>query len=102
MIAQSILDQKWLDVPNTLGILVDASVRTKEAHSGDAADTLGHPLILVSVFVVHHLLGIDVTLEIVRYQIVVAVIANGRHQGTKIIGLSELATLDGLKDFGQV
>lgn len=100
MIALSVLDEQWLHVPNTLGILVDASVRTEETHSGDAADALGHPLILVSVFIVHHLLGVDVALEIVRYQIVVTVITNGRHQGTKVIGLSELAALDGLKDFG--
>lgn len=97
-----LFDDKRLDVPDTLSILVDATIRAEESHASYATDALADPLVLVAVLGVHHLLRVDVALEVVRDQVEIAVVADRRYHSTKVVGLSESAALNCIKYFVKV
>ncbi len=96
------LDGQRLDIPDALGILVDATVAAEEPHAGDAGDALGDPLVLVTVSIVDQSVGLDVAVEIVRHQVVVAVVADGRDHAGEVVRVTERALLDGLEHLQQV
>jgi hypothetical protein len=61
----TIRDIKWLDIPDTLRVLLDTSVTGEEAHSRHTRDTLADPFILVLVRNVDQIMRFQVTLEVV-------------------------------------
>jgi len=87
-----------LHVPDALRILVDASVAAEEAHARHAGDALADPLVLVLVRLVHQRLRLHVAVEVVRYQVVVAVVLNRPRQRAEGCRVAERALLDLIKD----
>lgn len=45
---------------------------------------------------------LDVAVEIVADQVIVAVVADGADEGGELVGVAEGVGLDGLEDFGQI
>jgi hypothetical protein len=91
-----------LYIPDALRILVNAAVGAEEAHPGDAGDGLGDPLLLVLVRLVDQRVRLDVAVEVVRHQVVVAVVADRGDQTGKVLRVAEGPLLDGLEDLGKV
>jgi hypothetical protein len=87
-----------LDVPDTLRILVNATITAEETHARHTRDTLADPLVLVLVGFVNESLGLIVAVEIIRDEVVVAVLFDGPDQSCERAGISKRVLLDGLKD----
>ena len=87
----------WLYVPNALGVLVNAPIGAEEAHARDADDGLGQPSLLVLVGLVDELVSVNVRLEVVRDEVVVALVDDGVHQGGELFRIAECALLDRLE-----
>lgn len=91
-----------LNVPDTLRVFVNAAVGAEETHAGDALDRLADPLLLVLVSLVNERVRLDVAVEVVRDEVVVAVVADGRDEGGKVRRVAESALLDLGEDLGEV
>lgn len=91
-----------LDIPNTLRILVNATITAEEAHTSHTGDALGEPLILVLVGFVNEGLGLVVAVEVVRDEVVVAVVFDGSDESTECTSVTESAFLDLLEDGAEV
>ena len=90
-----------LHVPDHLRILVNAPIAAEEAHARHARDALGHPLVLILVRRVDQLVRLAVAVEVVRHEVVVAVVDDAVDEGGELAGVAEAAGLDGVKDFAQ-
>jgi hypothetical protein len=78
---------QWLNVPNHLGVLINASVAGEETHPGHACDALCDPLLLVPVRLIDELVGLAVAVEVIRDQVVVSVLDNAidqRREGARV------------------
>lgn len=97
-----VLNRQRLNIPDALRILIDAPIRAEEAHSRHALNALGDPALLVAVGLVNELLSLDVTVEVIRHEVEVAVVADGRDHAHEVVGLAEGALLDGLEHLDKV
>lgn len=97
-----LLRRQRLNIPNTLRILDDAPIAGKEAHPTHARDGLPEPTLLVAIGVVHEGLRLDVGVEVVADEIVVAVIEDGGDEGGEVSLVAEAAGVDGGEDGAQV
>jgi len=84
-------------IPNHLGVLINTPVRAEEAHAGDAGDGLGEPGLLVLVGLVDEPVRVDVALEVVRDEVVVAVVDDGVDERGELARVAEGAGLDGVE-----
>lgn len=91
-----------LNVPDTLRILVDAAITAEEAHARHTGDALGEPLVLVAVCLIHQRLRLDVAVEVIRDQVVIAVVFDGPSQRAEGARISEHAIFDCLKHPRQI
>lgn len=98
----SLVGPQGFDIPDALGILVDTTVGAEETHPGHAGDTLGNPFFLVAIRVVDEGVGLDVAVEVIRYEVVITMVTNSRDHSSKIIGRAECAFLDSFEHLGQV
>lgn len=87
-----------LHVPDHLCVFIDASIRAEEAHPRDTCDRLREPFFLILVCLVNELLGVEVGLEVVGYEVVVAVVYDRIDQSRKLACIAEGALLDRLED----
>ena len=97
-----LLRNERLDVPDHLRILLDTPVTAEETHPADARDALLQPSILVFIRFVHERMGLDVAVEVVRHEVVIAMIGDGVAQGAEAACVSESTTFDGIEHFGEV
>lgn len=93
---------QWLHVPDALRIFVDAAVAAEEAHTGYRGDRLLDPLLLVAVGIIYQVMRLDIAVEIIRHQIVIAVVADSRNHGAKVVRSAESALLNLLEDLLKV
>lgn len=84
------------------GVFVDASIRAEEAHPCHACDRLGQPLVLVLVRRVNGRMCLDVAVEVVRDQVVVAMVTNSRDHCEKVVGRAKGAVLNCLEYLVQI
>jgi hypothetical protein len=96
------MDDKRLCVPDTLGVLVYASVTAEESHTGNRGNCLLDPFLLVLVRLIHKLVSLVVAVEVIRHQVVIAVVTDGCNQGTKIMNRTEGALLNLDEHFLQI
>ena len=101
-VARVLLRLERLNVPDLLGVLVDAPVRAEEAHARHARDRLGDPLLLVAVRLVHERLRLNVAVEVVRHQVEITVVSNRRDHGREVLHVAKRALLNRLKHLGQI
>jgi hypothetical protein len=88
-----------LNVPDHLRVLINATVAREKAHARDARDGLCQPLILLLVRLVDQLLRVDVRLEVVRDEVVIAVVDDRVDQVRELAGVAKHALADGLEHF---
>lgn len=86
-----------LNVPDHLGVLVNATVAGEEAHTRHARDGLGQPLVLLLVGLVDQSLRVDVRLEVVRHEVVIAVVDDRVHQVGELSSIAKDALTDRLE-----
>src|SRR5436305_7278200 len=72
----AILHRQRLNIPDALRVLLNASITCKETHSCDTCDALADPLILVLVRGVDQVMRLQVALEVVGDEVVVAMFGN--------------------------
>jgi hypothetical protein len=97
-----ILDIQRLDVPDGVSILIDAPIAAEEAHASNTGDALGNPLVLVLVRSVDEILRREVRVEVVRDEVIVAVLDNGIDESREGSLVAKNTILDGFEDLGQV
>ena len=97
-----LLRNERLDVPDHVRVLLDTPVTAEEAHPADAGDALFEPGILVLVRLVHERMRLDVAVEVVGHEVVVALVDDGVAQRAEAVRITEFATLDGIENFGEV
>lgn len=90
------------EVKHTVSIFLDAAITAEESHPTDTDDALLQPLVLVLERLVHQGVCLDVAVEVVRDQVVVAVLHDTVAQRVEARRLAEHAPADGVEDFGQV
>ena len=91
-----------LHVPDTLRVLVDAPITREKAHTRHARDALANPLVLVLVRLVHQILGLDVAVEVVADEVIVAVVGHGVDEGGELALVAKAAAADGVEDLDEV
>lgn len=97
-----IIDDKRLCVPDTLGILIYASVTAEESHTGNRGNRLLDPFLLVLVRLIHKLVSLVVAVEVIRHQVVIAVVTDCCNQSTKVMDRTEGALLNLDEHFLQI
>jgi hypothetical protein len=97
----SLRGREWLDVPDHLCVLVDAPIAGEEAHPSDAGDALCDPFLLVLIRLIDELLRLTITVEVVRDEVVVAMLNNPIHESREVIGIAKGALLDGVEDVAE-
>lgn len=97
-----VVNDKRLDVPNLLGIFVDAAVTGEETHASHSLDALGDPFILVAVGVVHKRMSVDIAAEIIRNKIEIPVLAYSGNHATEIVRSAECSLFDLVEDLVEV
>jgi hypothetical protein len=97
----TILDGQWLNIPDALCVLLNASITGKEAHSCYTCDALADPLILVLVRGVDQIVRLQVALEVVGDEVVVAMFGNAADEGRKWSYVAKLAALNCVEDLLQ-
>jgi hypothetical protein len=90
--------QDVLRVPDLLSILLNASIGAEEAHPRHSCDCLGEPFLLVLVRLIDEILRVDVALEIIRDEIVIAMFYNAVDQSTELTSIAECTIADGVED----
>lgn len=93
---------QWFHVPDHVRIFLDATITAKKAHPADADNTFGDPFLLILVCLIHQSMGLDVTIEIIRDQIVVTMVNDGIAKRGEAIGIPKFPTFDGIEDFGKI
>ena len=92
------LRRQRLDIPNALRILQNAAIAAKEAHAAHALDALAHPLVLVLERLVDQGLGLDVGIEVVADEVVVAMVEDAVDQRAELASVAKDVGLDGIED----
>jgi hypothetical protein len=62
--ATSLRSQR-LNIPDTLSILIDATITAEEAHASNTHDALRNPFILILVRNIHKVLSLNVAVEVI-------------------------------------
>ena len=97
-VSNLVLDDKWFNVPNAFGILIDATITAKESHPGNGRDTLLDPTVLILECFVDQLVGFEIGVEIVGNEVVVSVVFNGVDEGGKGVLVAKSTGVEGIKD----
>lgn len=101
-IDHSDLNGNILGIPDLLCILFDATIRAEEAHSRHGSNGLGQPFVLVFVRLIDELLRVDVALEVVGDQVVIAMVDNAVDQSAELACIAERPVADGVKNARQL
>lgn len=91
-----------LDIPNTLRILLDASITAEETHPRNAGDAFTDPAILILERLINQILRLAVRPEIVRHQIVITVLDNGVDERGERGLVTKHALVDSIEYFLQL
>lgn len=91
-----------LNIPNTLRILINTPITREEAHARHTRNTLRQPLILIPIRRIHQLLRLDVAAEVIRHEVVVAVLLDRRDQVAERPRVPERVRLDAVEDRAEV
>jgi hypothetical protein len=91
-----------LHVPDTLRILVDATITAEESHSSNANNSLANPLILVLIGLVDQCLSRDIGFKVVGDEVVVTMILDCANQGTERTRVAKCTLFYLVKDLGKV
>jgi hypothetical protein len=97
-----ILGDKWLNIPNALSVLVNAPVTREETHARHSGDALRCPLLRVLIAFVDELLCLDVRVEVVRDEVVVAVLDNAVDQRGEALTVAEPPSADAVENGGEL
>lgn len=93
---------QWLNVPDHIGVFLNASVAAEESHPADAGNAFADPFILVLVCLIDECVCFDVAVEIVADEIIVAMIDNGVAKGREVASVAEHTSPDGIKYLLQI
>lgn len=85
------------DIPDHIGVLLNASVTAKEPHPADTGNALADPFVLVLVRLIDQGVCFDVAVEVIADQIVVPMIDDGIAQGRKMTSVAKQTSLDSVK-----
>lgn len=81
---------------------MDAPVAAEEAHATHAGNAFADPLVLILVRLIHQRVRLDVAVEVIAHEVVIAVVDNGVAESGEAARVAEHVTLDGVEDFLEV
>lgn len=77
VVGRLLLRHQGLDIPDHIGILLDAPITREETHAAHTADALADPFVLILVCLVYQRLCLDVARKVVAYKVIIAIVGNG-------------------------
>lgn len=78
-----------LHIPNHLRILLNTAITTEEPHPRHANNTLTNPLLLIPIRLIHQLLRLDIGIEIIADEIIIAVVGDTIAKSAEARGVAE-------------
>ena len=81
---------------------MNASVTAEEAHPSHARDAFLQPSFLILERLIDKLVGLDIAVEVIGNEIVVAVLNDGVAESREAAGVSKASTLDSLKHLVEI
>ena len=87
-------------IPNLLSIFLDAAIATEESHPRDRRDALLQPGILILVRLIHELVRLDIAIEIIGNEIVIAMLGDAVAQSGEVACVAKFVGADRFEDFG--
>ncbi len=97
-----LLQVQRLNVPDTLCILIDTSVTSKETHTRNTNNSLASPLILVFVGLINECLSLNIAVEVVRDEVVVTVIFDCTNKSSEARSITKGVGFNGVEDFEKI
>ena len=94
--------RQGLRIPDLLGILINTSIAREEPHAAHASNALLQPSILILESLVDQTVGLDVRREVVRHQIVIAMVRDAVAERGEPTGVAEGSRFDGGEHLGEV
>ena len=99
---RTLLRWQRLRIPDLLGILINAPIGGEKPHPRHTSNALLQPSVLVLEGLIDQPVRLDVRGEVVRHQVVVAVIRDAVAECGEAARVAEHAGLDSLEDLGEV
>lgn len=97
-----VLNNQRLDIPDTISVLISDAIHREESHARDRENGLGQPLILIQEGLVDHRVRGDVGVEVIRDEVVVAVLIDGANERREVRAVAEHVVSDCLEDTLQI
>ena len=91
-----------LHIPDHIRILLNTTITAKKPHPGHTNNALAHPLILIPIRLIHQLLRLDIGIEVVADEIIVAVIGDAVAERVEAGGVAEGVGFYGVEDAREV
>ena len=91
-----------LHVPDHVRILLNAAITGEKPHAAHARDALADPLLLILVRLIDEVLRLDIAVEVVADEVVIAVVDDAVAEGREAARVAEHAALDRVEDFGEI
>ena len=99
---RSLLNLQRLQVPDHFRILLDTPITTEEAHPRNARNAFLQPSVLVLVCLINKLVRFHIAVEIIRDEVVVALVDDAVAKSSEAARIAELAAFDGVEHFRKV
>lgn len=81
---------------------MDTTIATEKSHAAHTGDALGNPLVLVLIRLVDKRMRLDITVEVVGNEIIVAVFGNGVAESAEAVRIAKSAAFDGIKNLCKI
>ena len=79
------LGNQGLNIPNAIRILLNAPIATEEAHTAHTGDAFGEPFVLILVRLVHESMSLNIAIEVIADEVVVAMIDDGADESRELV-----------------
>ena len=85
-----------------ISILLNAPITTKKPHARHTRDSLLQPSLLIPIRLIHQLMRLDITVEIIAHEVVIPMIGDRITQCGKATRVAEGVGFDGVEDAGEI
>lgn len=97
-----LLRRQRLHVPDHIRILLNTAITAEKAHATYTGNALANPFVLVLIRFVDKRMRLDITIEIIGNEIIVAMFGDGVAESAEAARIAKGAAFDGVKDLCKI